>query len=68
MVRFETIMTSNPDRFQEYDPEALSQISQWFGHYRPDHFDQNALRISAGGFPDVDQSIHIPARLSPHPV
>ena len=43
MVRFETIMTSNPDRFQEYDPEALSQISQWFGHYRPDHFDQNAL-------------------------
>ena len=43
MINFETILAQNPEVVSEKAPEAVSNIKEWFGHYRPDHFDQSVL-------------------------
>ena len=43
MINFDTILAQNPELMSEKAPEAVSNIKEWFGHYRPDHFDQSVL-------------------------
>ena len=40
---FETILRTQPELTTGKDPQAVSHIKKWFGHYRPDHFDQATL-------------------------
>lgn len=43
MNDFGGILTQNPAITAGKDPAAVSNIKEWFGHYRPDHFNQSVL-------------------------
>ena len=43
MPNFEAILTQNSELILKKNSEAVSNIKEWFGHYRPDHFNQSVL-------------------------
>lgn len=43
MINFEAILTQHSQLLSEQNPAAVSNIKEWFGHYRPDHFNQSVL-------------------------